>query len=261
MPPRSVLPLIVCLIVVVCASRTNADAQRLTPDAVRWTIEDACGGDNERLPLYFLQWQTDAPPLAPIQRAGLPDVHRAAYALAEQHLKPYEDPRHSSTWTGTKPMAVIQPTLIVDIAPDTTFERWETENYGFELNWDDPPIMRTDTIHPFRPVLRNAPEDLLYATRPYRENVIEFFLPPESGMTQEERTRRIDCLDDSLGLMDWVRTSIRMHSPPHLSLTFNERLDRAIAGFGWGLNGGLWVAYRRVGSEWRIIQHLGRWQY
>lgn len=252
---------LVSLLAMLWGCATGAQAQRLSPDVVRWTIDEACRGENALLPLYFLQWQTDAPPLVPIERAGLPKSHRAAYAFAEQHLKPYEDPRHSSTWTGKKPMAVIQPHLVIDIAPDTTFERWEQNDYAFELNWHDPPIVRKDTIHSFRPRLRHAPEGLLYAAEPYREDVIEFFLPPESGMSQEERMRRIDCLNDSLGLMDWVRTSLRMHSPPNLSLVFNERMDRAIAGFGWGLNGGLWVAYRRVGPEWRMIQHLGRWQY
>lgn len=259
---RRALPLLVaCLVAVIGASGESAHAQQPSPDAVRWSIDEACRGDHALLPLYLFQWQTDAPPLAPIERAGLSEVHRAAYAFAEQHLKPYEDPRHSSTWTGEKPMAVIQPHLIIDIAPDTTFERWENHGYAFDLNWHDPPIVRKDTIHSFRPALRKAPEDLLYAAEPYRENVITFFLPPESGMTHEERMRRVDCLNDSLGLMDWVRTSLRMHSPPHLSLVFNERMDRAIAGFGWGLNGGLWVAYRRIGPEWRVIQHLGRWQY
>ena len=259
--PRTLHLLAACLLVAVWASEGSAHAQRLSPEAVRWSIGQACRGDNALLPLYLLQWQTDALPLAPIERAGLSKAHRAAYAFAEQHLKPYEDPRHSSTWTSEKPMAVVQPRLIVDIAPDTTFERWEKHDYSFELNWHDPPIVRKDTIHSFRPALRKAPEDLLYAAEPYRENVITFFLPPESGMTHEERMRRVDCLNDSLGLMDWVRTSLRMHSPPNLSLVFNERMDRAIAGFGWGLNGGLWVAYRRVGPEWRVIQNLGRWQY
>lgn len=240
---------------------TKGRAQTLPDDAAHWTIEEACRGDQSLLPLYLLQWQTEAPPLAPIQRAGLSERHRSAYALAREHLKPYEDPRRTSTWTGEKPMAVIQPQLVIDIAPDTSFERWERNGYAFELDWHDPYILRKDTIHAFRPMLIHAPERLLYAAEPYRQEIIDFFLPSSSGMTQEERMRRINCLNDNVGLMDWVRTSLRMHSPPHLSLVFNERGDRAIAGFGWGLNGGLWVAYRRSGTRWHMIRPLGRWQY
>lgn len=251
----------ICLIAAVWNVPMEIQAQSLPNDAVHWTIDEACRGENALLPLYFLQWQTDAPPLTPIGRAGLPDVQRAAYAFAEQHLKPYEDPRRSSTWTGEKPMAVIQPQLVIDIAPDTTFERWERHDYAFDLNWHDPPILRKDTIEAFRPRLRQAPETMLYAADPYRQEVIEFFLPPKTGMSQEERMRRINCLNDSLGLIDWVRTSLRMHSPPNLSLVVNERMDRAIAGFGWGLNGGLWVAYRRIGPTWHMTKPLGRWQY
>jgi len=236
-------------------------AQTLSDDAAHWNVEEACRGDQSLLPLYILQWQTEAPPLTPIERAGLSDRHWSAYALARQHLKPYEDPRRTSTWTGEKPMAVIQPRLVIDIAPDTTFARWERNDYAFELNWHDPPVLRKDTIYAFRPTLDHAPERLLYAAEPYRQEIIDFFLPSSSGMSQTERTRRIDCLNDSVGLMDWVRTSLRMHSPPHLSLVFNESGDRAIAGFGWGLNGGLWVAYRRTGTRWHMIRPLGRWQY
>jgi len=52
-----------------------------------------------------------------------------------------------------------------------------------------------------------------------------------------------------------------MHSPPHLSVVINESRDRAIAAFGWGIKGGVWVAYRRVGGTWKPIKPLGRWVY
>lgn len=158
-------------------------------------------------------------------------------------------------------MAVIQPYLVVDVAPDTTFARWERQNYAFALNWHRPPVLRTDTVNAFRPVLPRAPERLLYAHEPYRGDIIQYFLPRGVAITDRELSRRIACLSDVMGLIDWVRTSRRMHSPPHLTVTMNQSLDRAIVAYGWGMSGGIWVAYRRAGDIWHRVRALGRWQY
>ncbi|PEN14948.1 hypothetical protein CRI94_01255 [Longibacter salinarum] len=238
-----------------------AHGQRLPDHAARIELMQACNGDDGMRELFFLQWQTRHPAISVIDRGGLSPVHRDVYDLVEQVYRPYRDPHQTSTWTGQKPFAVVQPHLVIDIVPDTTFARWERREYALDLNWDRPPLVRTDTIAPFRPRPDLPSEQLLYADEPYREDVIDFFLPNGAAITDAELNRRIDCVDDFVGLTDWVRTSRRMHSPPHLSVLINQRRDRAILAFGWGIKGGIWVAYRRSGLRWEIIKPLGRWVY
>ena len=71
------------------------------------------------------------------------------------------------------------------------------------------------------------------------------------------------CLDDAFGLTDWARTSNDVHSPPRLSITLNERRTRAIAAFGWGQSGGLWVLYARStpAHPWREVRPIGAWTF
>jgi hypothetical protein len=241
--------------------------QKVSSGDTRLALDDACAAGSEAVEYYLIRWQTELRPLQPIEQIALPPLHNAVYRLVEDVFEPYRDPHQTSTWTGTKPYAVIQPHLVVDVAPDSTFERWERKDYALELNWDRPPIIRTDTIAPFRPRLPATldsganPRFLLYAGEPFRSEVIDFFLPGATAMTNAELQRRIQCLQPHLGLTDWVRTSRRMHSPPHLSVVINESHNRAVAAFGWGIKGGVWVAYRRAGGTWEPIKPLGRWVY
>ncbi|HHP7239271.1 hypothetical protein [Longibacter sp.] len=258
---------LVALVLCVVFSLTPATAQKVSPGETRLSLDDACTAGTEAVEYYLIQWQTELRPLQPIERVALPPLHRTAYRLVENVFEPYRDPHQTSTWTGRKPYAVIQPRLVVDVAPDSTFERWEREDYALELNWDRPPLIRADTIAPFRPRALGPrqngtdPRFLLYAGEPFRSEVIDFFLPGGAAITNAELQRRIRCLQPFLGLTDWVRTSRRMHSPPHLSVLMNESRDRAITAFGWGISGGVWVAYRRVGGTWEPIKPLGRWVY
>jgi hypothetical protein len=235
-------------------------AQALPDSVVQVSVRDACRHPAALRPLLLLQWQTSVRPVEVATRAGFTRVEREAYRIVEQHLVPYRDPQMSSTWVG-KPYAVVQPSLRVDVAPDTSFARWERLGYALELNWDDPPLVSTQEVSPFRPRLASTGVQLLYAGEPYATQLIRYFLPLRRFLSNDALRERIDCVDDAMGLIDWVERSDRAHSPPHVSLLFNQRLDRAIVGYGWGDRGGVFVAYRRVGIDWREIRPIGSWRY
>lgn len=236
-------------------------AQQLPPESVRWSIEDACRAPDALRPLYLLQWETQLRPMpqSEIRRASA--VERAAYDFATSHLSPYADPATTSTWKEEKPYAVLQPSLRIDIVADRLFSEWEDQNYALDLNWDDPPIQRSITIESFRPKLRRDSIRILYGQPPYRGEIVDYLLPLDTILAASERTRRLQCVSQAFGLIDNARRSDRAHSPPHLSLLFNQRLTRAIASFGWGRRGGTWVAYRRDAGGWTEIRPIGRWAY
>jgi hypothetical protein len=236
--------------------------QALPDSVVSPTLEEACRGGGSRLSVYLLQWSIRSRPLPAAARASLSPVARSAYRLFEQHYRPYADPQVPSTWALKYRVAVTQPELRVAVAPDSSFARWERGGYALDQNWNDPPVLRHRVIAPFRPRLRTDSLTVLFATPPDRRRLADFLLPP--GVTDYAVIRRrIDCLDDAFGLTDWARTAEDVHSPPRLSVTVNERLTRAIAGYGWGMSGGVWVLYRRAAREdpWREVRPIGAWEY
>ena len=249
------------MITLTCGPGVSGAAAQALPDSVaEFSVREACRHPSSLRPLLLLQWQTAVRPVDAATRAGFSGVEREAYRIVEQHLVPYHDPQMSSTWS-RKPYAVVQPSLRVDVAPDTSFARWEELGYALELNWDDPPLVSTREVSPFRPRLDAGKVQLLYLDEPYATQLIRYFLPLRRFLSNEALRERIDCVDDAFGLIDWVERSARAHSPPHVSLLFNQSLDRAIAGYGWGDRGGVFVVYRRTGADWREIRSIGSWRY
>lgn len=246
---------------IVLSQGSTALAQRLPAESVRWTIEDACRAPHALRPLYLLQWETHLQPISPSEMRRQSTVVRAAYQFVEQHLTPYSDPATRSTWTGEKPYAVLQPALRIHIASDRLFRKWEAQDYALNLNWDNPPTLRTVTVDAFRPRLQTDSLQLLYGQPPYRKQLVDYLLPLDTILTSNERDRRLQCVSEVFGIIDDARRSDRAHSPPHLSLLFNQSLNRAIASFGWGRRGGTWVAYRRAESGWTEIRPIGRWAF
>ena len=240
---------------------SDARAQHLPPESVQWTIEDACRVPSVIRPLYLLRWRTSVQPVSRSDARQQSPAARAGYEFAEEHLTPYADPATTSTWAGEKPYAVVQPTLRIDIAADRLFERWEEEGFALDLNWDQPPLQQSLTIDSFRPRLQPDSLAILYNQPPYRQQLVDFLFPLDTILPSRERTRRVRCVSEAFGIIDDARRSDRAHSPPHLSLLFNQSLTRAIASFGWGRRGGTWVAYRRSTNGWIEIRPIGRWAY
>lgn len=256
--------LLVCLLCagLVAGGLDAARAQPLPDAAADPTLEAACRGAGARVSLWLLRWAARSQPLPPSRRAALDPLTRAAYRLVEAHYVPYRDPHMRSTWDGRYAYAVVQPSLQVDVAADSSFRRWERHRYALDLNWNAPPLLRSQTVEPFRPRLGGDTLTTLYATPDRTRALVDFFLPLGAVPTAALQ-RRIDCVKPHLGLTDWVRTDRDAHSPPAVRLLVNASRTRAIAAYGWGVNGGVWVLYRRSAPRgaWHEVRPLGGWSY
>jgi hypothetical protein len=250
------------LALLIAAAAPGIAAQPL-PDSVRSPdLSAACRGDGSAFSLYLLNGSIESRPIEATRRAGLSPIAQSAYRLVEDHLQPYADPQVRSTWAERYRYALLQPSLPVTIVPDTSFDRWARTGYALDAGWDDPPVVRRTEIDPFRPRLDSDTHTLLFASPPRHRALRDFLLP--LGVRDADRmNRRVDCVHRAVGLVDRGRTSDDLHSPPDLSLTMNERRTRAIAAYGWGQRGGVWVLYRRpsTGAPWSEIRPIGAWQY
>ena len=240
----------------------SASAQALPDSVLTPSLASACRGDGARLSLYVLTWAAESQPLRAAQRAGLSPVARSAYALAEAHHRPYVDPQVSSTWAQRYRMALLQPTLHVVVVPDSSFGRWERGGYALDLDWDDPTVVQREIEVPYRPRLPADSLTVLHSLPDRRRSLLSYLLPL-GARSHDVIRRRLNCMGRVIGLTDEARTSADLHSPPRLSLTMNSRRTRAIAAYGWGTRGGVWVLYRRdtPGQPWTEIRPIGSWTY
>ena len=252
----------ILLVLLLATSWSPARAQALPDSVGSPSLVEACRGDGARLSLYLLQWAIRSRPLPPAERAGLSPLARTAYRLVENHYRPYADPHLPSTWAERYQIAVLQSSLPVTVTADSNFARWERRGYSLDAGWDDPPVLRRIHIHPFRPSLSEDSLTILYTTPADRQRLVRFLLPL-GAYDRSFLRHRIDCLREAVGLTDWARTAADAHSPPHVSLTVNESRTRAIAGYGWGVSGGVWVLYQRndTGESWTEKQPIGAWRY
>ena len=225
------------------------------------TLEAACAGGGHRIHAYMLHMAMHQVPLRPSQRAALHPDTRAALRLVEAHYRPYRDPQTASTWTGRFPYAILQGTLPVRVAPDTSFARWEAADYALSLDWDTPLVVRQHVLEAFRPRLSMKPIPV-YLTSALRDP-LDAFLLPMGVMDSNVMEQRIACLSRVVGLTDWGRTSNDLQSPPTVGVLLNERRTRAIVSFDWGTRGGVWVLYRREAPRgpWREVRPIGAWRY
>jgi len=257
---RLLLPFALALLIAAAAS--GVAAQPLPDSARAPDLSAACRGDGSAFSLYLLNESLERRPVGVARRAGLSPVAQSAYRLVEDHLQPYADPQVRSTWADRYRYALLQPSLSVTIVPDTSFDRWARTGYALDAGWDDPPVVRRAVIAPFRPRLDTDTHTLLFASPP-RHRALRDFLLPLGVRDADVMNRRVECVHRAIGLVDRGRTSEDLHSPPDLSLTMNERRTRAIAAYGWGQRGGVWVLYRRssTAAPWSEIRPIGAWQY
>ena len=225
------------------------------------TLKAACAGDGHRIDAYMLRMAITSSALPPARRAALHPDTRAALRLVEAHYHPYRDPQTASTWTGRFPYVILQETLPVRVAPDTSFARWEANGYALGLNWDTPFVVRQHVLKAFRPRLSAGPTPV-YLTRTLRDQ-LDAFLLPVGVMEGDAMEQRIACLSRVVGLTDWGRTSNDLQSPPTLGVLLNESRTRAIVSFDWGTRGGVWVLYQRPGPRgpWEEERPIGAWRY
>lgn len=258
MPCRTVLLVFAGLLL----SVGPLSAQALPDSVLTPSLPRACRGDGSRLSLYLLNWAAESQPLRGGDRFGLPPVARSAYALAEAHHRPYVDPQVSSTWAQTYAASLLQPTLRVVVVPDSSFDRWERGGYALDLDWNDPPVVQREVRVPYRPNLQVDSLTVLYAF-PDRRRALLSYLLPLGARSHDVIRRRLDCIARALGLTDEARTSDDLHSPPRLSLTMSTKRTHAIAAYGWGTRGGVWVLYRRdrPGQAWTEVRPIGSWTY
>lgn len=257
----SALPFLLTIVICVCVPLSSA-AQRLPDSSVTPTLSEACRGEASRLPLFLLRWSAASQPHRSARRAAFGPIERAAYRLVEGHYTPYRDPNARSTWRGRFRYTVLQQTLAIDVVADSTVRRWERGEYALALDWNTPPVLRRVVLDDFRPRLASEDVTTLYAFPERRRALVEFLLPlgaTASGVIQ----RRVDCLKRAFGLTDWARTDRDVQSPPHLRLTMNEARTRAIAAYGWGTRGGVWVLYTRSAPRgpWHEKRPIGAWSF
>lgn len=225
------------------------------------SLVDACREGSSQRAFWLLNAASLSQPYPPAARASFDPIRQAAYRLFEEQYVPYRDPQMASTWK-EKPYAILQPSLGVDVVADSLFRMWDAAGYPLDASWNAPPVLYRVDIDDFRPRLSTDEFVVLYARPEIRADLLDLLLP--SGLQRASETRRrVACVEPVVGLTDWVRTSNDAHSPPEMNLTLNVSRTRAIAGYGWGSKGGVWVLYRRPSpdSAWTEVRPIGAWTY
>jgi len=256
---RVVVPC-VGLVAALLASSPTVAQPIAAPDRLPSLVE-ACREGSSQRSLWLLNAASLSHSHTPVERTTFNTTRRAAYRLFERHYVPYRDPQMASSWT-KKPYALVQPSLQIDVVRDSVFQRWENAGYPLDASWNAPPVVRQVTVDDFRPRIAASEMTVLYARPEVRSDVLGLLLP--SGLQRASETRRrVACLEPVLGLTDWVRTSNDAHSPPEMTITMNVSRTRAIAGYGWGSKGGVWVLYRRPSpnADWTEVRPIGAWTF